>query len=62
MERLNPYLKAIVGAAVAAVTALLLVIQGAESFSDVTVAEWLTVALSVLGTAGAVYVVPNKSA
>jgi len=62
VARLNPYMKAVVAAAVAGVTALLLVVSGNETFSDVTLAEGLLVALAVLGSGGAVYRVPNKPA
>jgi len=62
MKRFNPYLKAITAAAVAGLTALLLVVSGNETFSDVTLAEGILVALAVLGSGGAVYQVPNKPA
>jgi hypothetical protein len=41
---------AIYGAVLAAVSSLLLVVQGNETLSDVTVAEWLTVLAAVLSS------------
>jgi hypothetical protein len=41
---------AIYGAVLAAVSSLLLVVQGNEGLSDVTVAEWLTVLAAVLSS------------
>jgi hypothetical protein len=41
---------ALYGAVLAAVSSLLLVVQGVETLSDVTVAEWLTVLAAVLSS------------
>ncbi len=63
MERLNalkPYAKAITAAAVAGLGALLLVVTGNETFSDVTLAEGILVALAILGSGGATYAIPNR--
>ncbi len=60
MARLNPYMKAVVAAGVAAVTSLLLIVTGNETFADITIAEWLIVLLAVLGSGGATYAVPNR--
>jgi len=64
MERFITFLKyaskAFVGAAVAGISALLLVVTGNETFTDVTFAEWLLVLLAIFGTFGATYKVTNK--
>lgn len=49
------YAKAITGALVAG----LLVLKSAVGDDVVTVAEWIDVAVSVIGAGGAVWVVPN---
>lgn len=55
---LKPYAKAIVGAAVAGLTAL-----GTALTDDrVTTVEWVGVAVATLGALGIVYAVPNKPA
>jgi hypothetical protein len=51
--------KAIAAAISAALSALLLVVNGNETFANVTTAEWLSVVLAVVGTTGVVYAVPN---
>jgi hypothetical protein len=53
--------KAIAGGVGAAIGALLLVVTGNETLADVTTAEWLVVAGSILGNFGLVWVVPNKA-
>ncbi len=60
LKALNPYAKAITAAAVAGLGALLLVVTGNETLSDVTLAEGILVALAILGSGGAVYRIPNK--
>ncbi len=60
MEKFAPYAKALAAALAAAIGALLLVITGTETFADVTVAEWLLVALTTIGSMGLVYAVPNR--
>ncbi len=56
MNRIAPYRKALMGAAVAGLTAL------AAAFTDdhVTAAEWVTVAIAVLAGGAGVYAVPNR--
>lgn len=58
MEKLKPYAKAIVGAAVAGLTAL----GTALADNQVTTVEWVGVAVATLGALGIVYAVPNKPA
>ncbi|MGW9196043.1 hypothetical protein [Micromonospora chersina] len=56
--KLKPYAKAIVGAAVAGLTAL-----GAALTDDqVTTVEWVGVAVATLAALGVVWAVPNKPA
>ena len=56
--KLKPYAKAIVGAAVAGLTAL-----GAALADDqVTTVEWVGVAVATLAALGVVWAVPNKPA
>ena len=57
---ISPYAKAVAAAAAAAIGALLLVVTGSETLADVTVAEWLLVAGTVLGSFGFTYTIPNK--
>ncbi len=52
----KPYAKAIVGAAVAGLTAL----GTALADNQVTPVEWVTVAIATLGALGLVYAVPNR--
>lgn len=54
----KPYAKAIVGAAVAGLTAL----GTALADNEVTGVEWVGVAVATLGALGIVYAVPNKPA
>lgn len=50
-----------IGAGLAAlIGSLLLVLQGNETFTDINLVEWLTVAGNVLGSYGLVWAVPNK--
>lgn len=58
MEKLKPYAKAIVGAAVAGLTAL----GTALADNQVTTVEWVGVAVATLGALGIVYAVPNRPA
>lgn len=55
---LKPYAKAIVGAAVAGLTAL----GTALADNQVTTAEWVGVAVATLTALGVVYAVPNRPA
>jgi len=57
---MGKYAKAIAGGLAALVGALAVVITGNETFTDVTVSEWLFVAAQVLAVYGVVYLVPNK--
>jgi hypothetical protein len=50
--------KAIVAGLTALIGGLLLVITGNEGFGDVSVAEWLLVAGTVLGSYGVTYAAP----
>lgn len=60
MRRMQSVAKAIVAGIAALIGSLLLVITGGEGFADVTTAEWLVVAGSVLGVYGVTWVVPNR--
>lgn len=53
--------KAFLGALTALIGGLLLVVTGNEGFGDVTTAEWLLVALQVIGVFSAVYFPSNKT-
>ena len=59
IEKAKPYAKAIVTLLWLIAGALLLVVTGDESFSDVTVAEWLSVIVYVAVGTGLVYATPN---
>lgn len=50
--------KAIAAGLVALIGGLILVITGSETLADVTFAEWLYVALTVLGAYGFTYISP----
>lgn len=53
---IQPYLKAVVGGAVAGLTAL----ATAMSDDTVTRTEWIGVAVAVVGALGVVYATPNR--
>lgn len=53
--------KAFVGATIAAIGGLVIVITGAEGFADVTTNEWLVVAAQTLGVFAGVYFPTNKT-
>jgi hypothetical protein len=55
MDKVAPYRKALVGLAIAGLTAL----GVALADGSVTAAEWVGVALAALGTLGGVYAIPN---
>lgn len=55
--KLNPYAKAIVGAAVAGLTAL----GTALADDQVTATEWVTAAIATLAALGLVWAVPNRT-
>jgi len=61
MAYLRGAAKAVGAGAVAAIGSLLLLLSGTDSLDTVTTAEWLLVALNVLGAYGVVYRLPNKS-
>lgn len=52
--------KAVYAAVAALLTGLAAVLVGNQSLSDVTTAQWITLALATLGAFGAVYGVTNK--
>lgn len=54
-----PYAKAVVGAIVAALSALSAYLVNDTSFSDITAGQWVQVAIAFLVALGAVYAVPN---
>ena len=54
----KPYAKAVIGGAVAGLTAL----GTALTDNQVTAAEWVGVAIAALAALGLVYAVPNKPA
>lgn len=56
--KIKPYAKAIVGAAVAGLTAL----GTALADDQVTTSEWVGVAIAALAALGIVYAVPNRPA
>ncbi|MEU4675733.1 hypothetical protein [Micromonospora sp. NPDC023737] len=56
--KVNPYAKAVVGAAVAGLTAL----GTALADNTVTASEWVGVAVATLAALGVVYAVPNRPA
>jgi threonine/homoserine efflux transporter RhtA len=56
VKRLAPYLKAIAGTAVAALGAVLLVLD-----DGITTAEWIGVAVTVITAAGTIWAVPNAT-
>ena len=57
MDKFAPYAKALVGAAAAGLAVLAGALDG-----GVTPAEWIEVALAILGVGGGVYAVPNRKA
>lgn len=59
MATLLAIAKALAAALAAGIAALLLVITGNEGLTDVTTAEWLIVILSILGSFGVTWAVPN---
>jgi hypothetical protein len=59
LKSMAPYAKAVAGAVVAGLTALLPAIQDGNG---VSAAEWIVVAIAVLGGLGIVYAVPNRPA
>ncbi len=60
MNKLAPYYKAYAAAITAGLVTALTVLTGNETWADVTTAERILVALSVLGAGGVTYAVPNK--
>ena len=55
------YAKAILGGLLAGLITLAAVAANANGIVDVTFIQWILVAISFLGTATGVYVIPNKS-
>jgi hypothetical protein len=53
--------KAIAAGLVAAIGSLLIVMPETGTFGDVTVHQWLLVALNILGAYGVVWAVPNTA-
>ncbi len=62
MNKLNPYMKAVVAAVGAGLSALIVVVVGDTTLAQVTTAQWLIVALAVIGSGGATWRIPNKPA
>ena len=61
MNKLSPYLKAVVGFVAPGVIALLAAVQdGSPSASGVTGPEWVGIAAACVLTSAGVYVVPNR--
>ena len=56
------YLKAVYGAIIAGLGALSTVLVGNSSFSDVTDAQWVTIALAALSALAVIWAVPNSKA
>jgi hypothetical protein len=56
------YLKAIAAAIVTGLSSLAVIMAGSATFSQVTDAQWVTVAISVLTALGAVFAIPNAPA
>jgi len=54
--------KAFIGAAIALVGSLALIVTGDETLANVTQAEWLVVIGEVLGVFAGVWFLPNRSA
>jgi hypothetical protein len=54
--------KAVVAFVLTFLAAVVAQIQDKTSFSDLTSLQWVVVVLSATVTAGAVYVIPNKTA
>jgi hypothetical protein len=61
MSRIRPVAKAFAAGLAALIGGLLLVVTGGEGFGDVTTAEWLIVAGTVLGSYGFTWAVPNRA-
>lgn len=60
---LSPYLKAVFAAVAAFLGTLSTVlVGGSESFSQITSAQWVTIAIATVGAAGVVWGVPNTPA
>ncbi len=60
MDRIASVAKAVAAGLAALIGGLLLVVTGGEGIGDVTVAEWLIVAGTVLGSYGFTWAIPNK--
>jgi len=56
----SPYLKAITGAVVAALSALSAYLVNDTAFGDITAGQWVQVAIAFLVALAAVWAVPNS--
>jgi hypothetical protein len=61
MSRFGPYLKAVVAAVIAALTALSAYLVNNTSLGDITAGQWVQVGIAFLVALGAVWAVPNKT-
>jgi hypothetical protein len=57
---MSAYAKAIVGAIVAALSSLSVVLVGDMGFGDLTDGQWVGIVIAFLAGLGIVYAVPNK--
>jgi hypothetical protein len=56
---MDKYAKAVVGAIVAALTALGALLSGGEGLGDITAGQWVGVAVAFVSALGVVWAVPN---
>jgi len=61
MAKFAPYLKALVAAVVAALSALSGYLGGGASLGDLSAGNWVAVAISFFVALGAVFAIPNAS-
>ena len=60
MINIAPYLKAVVGALIAGLSALGAFLINDTALSDITAGQWVAVAIAFLVALGAVFAVPNQ--
>jgi hypothetical protein len=61
MQKFAPYLKAVVAAVIAGLTALSAYLVNNTSLGDITAGQWVQIAIAFLVSLGAVWAVPNKT-
>lgn len=60
MTKVAPYLKAVIAAVIAGLSALSSYLINDTSLSDLTAGQWIAVAIAFLVALGAVFAVPNS--